>query len=792
MSLIGTGEPIGRPAGLGTSRGSDNSQDGNILTLMRDRFEHACQAEEDNRQSYIKNVRISSTANQWDEEVKKRRGSNRPALTFNLLNIIVKQIIGDYRQNKMSIEVLPSGGPATEEAADIISGLIRHIERDSNAEEAYTNGLECSARGNIGYIRVIPEYESDDVFNQKLKIVPVKNPLTVYCDPAAKLLTRSDAEYIFVTEMISKETFRRLYPKAEEMGWDIVDINSDSAGDWGNDKEIRLCEYFTKERVQARLVAFDNGAVIQIEDNEEIEALEQIGIKAVKEREAERVNIKWRKCNGSHILEEKVYKTKYIPIIPVLGEEVNIEGKTSLRSAIYYAIDAQHSYNYERSTAIENSALTAKAPWKVTLKEIEMFRDQWDNANNTPTPYLIFTPDPLHPNGPERIEPATPSTAAMQNAQLAAQDVQRTTGVFNAQIGEQSNVVSGVGLSEQQHQGITSTFIFLDNLRSAIEHCGRVLIDWIPEIYDKERTIRIINSEDDVEMQTVNQKQQNLLLGVMEVLNDITVGEYDVIVTAGKAFASRRREAVEGLIKWAQAFPQQAPLVADKVLQSMDVPGGEVMAERIKRSLPPQVINDPDSPEGKQAAAQVQQQQQKQQELQQQLLQSKIQVEQGKNQASMAKSSADVQKANAEVIKAKSDIEIAAIEGQNTKIEHAMTVLDASRTNEPAMQGSTNPERIRTNYGSRQEDVDKARQKDEDDMKQAEEIKQMLGQLAGHMVESHKQNQQTLGHIVQSTAQGHQEIAKALEHHAAIASAPIEAIRDKAGRITGSRKVMKE
>jgi hypothetical protein len=815
-SLIGTGSPIGRPAGVGEGKGDVSDEDAAVLTEMRKRFEYACLMEEENDADYVKNVKISSSSNQWDDEVKKKRGSNRPALTFNLLNLVVKQIIGDYRQNKMSIKVLPSGGPATEESADILAGIIRNIEMDSNAGEAYTNALECAARGNRGEIRILPEYEADDVFTQKLVIKSIKNPLTVKRDPNAKLLTRADAEWTFITEMMSKEEFRRLYPKAEEFGWDIVDVHDDDQGAWGDDKTIRLCEYFTKKRIEARLVAFDNGACIQIDNDEEIYAIKQLGINPVKERKADRINIHWRKCNGSHILEERIYKTKYIPVIPVLGEEVNIEGKTYLRSAIYYGIDAQHSYNYERSTAIENSALSAKAPWKVTHKMIELWRDQWDKANTTPQPYLIYTHDPAVPAGPERIEPPTPSTAAMQNSQTAALDVQRTTGVFNSQVGEQTNVQSGVGLSEQQSQGQTSTYIFPDNLKAGIEQCGRVLVDWIPEFYDTDRVVRTINSEDDVEMQKINQKKENPLLGITEVLNDIRVGEYDVIVTAGKAFASRRREAVEGLINWAKAFPQQAPLVADQVLENMDVPGGEVMAERIKRSLPPQVVNDPDSPEGQQAAQQAQQKQQQAEQLQMQLVQGKLQVEQGKNQASMAKSSADVQKANAEVIKAKSDIEIAAIEAHNAKMETAAHILDVTRMNTGATptasglgsspsqppvapQGAVSaggssvpPAAPRTNYGSRQEDIQKAHKKDEQDMKDASDIKQMLTGLAGHLVASHQQNQQMMQHLAQSTAEGHKAIAQGLAHTAAIAGAPVEAIRDKTGRITGSRKKMPE
>lgn len=802
MSLIGTGTPVGRPGGAGTVKtAKDKGKDVAILTLMRQRFEHVCTADTDNRESYVKNVTISSSANQWDEEVKKRRGSNRPALTFNLLNLVVKQIIGDYRQNKMTIKVLPSGGPATDDVADILAGIIRNIETSSKADQAYTNALECAARGGFGYFRILAEYESDDVFNQKLVIKPIHNPLTVYFDPHAKMLTREDARYCLITEMISKEEFRSQYPEAEEMGWDIVDVNSDNMDDWGDDEQIRVCEYFTKEIKTERLVAFDSGAVIAIEDDKEIEALKQIGWNPVKERQADRINIKWRKCNGSHILEERTFKTKYIPIIPVLGEEVNIEGKTHLRSAVYYGIDAQHSYNYERSTAIERSALAAKAPWIVTQKQIELYRDQWDSANTTPQPYLVHMPDSAMPNGPQRIEPPAPSGADMANSQAAAQDVQRTTGVFDSQLGAKSNVLSGVGLSEQQNQGVTSTVIFSDNLRSAIEQCGRVLIDWIPLIYDRERVTRIINAEDDVEMQAVNQKKENPLMGITEVLNDITVGEYDVVVTAGKAFASRRQEAVEGMLKWAQAFPQQAPLVADQILENMDVPGGDVMAARVKRSLPPQVVNDPDSPEGQHAAQQAQQQQQQQQALQQQLLQSKIQVEQGKNQASMVKSSADVQKANAEVIKAKSDIQIAQIEVQNTKIEHAAGLLDHARAasdsqvkqsqHEVTSSEGSSPSPVSTlsssaPFGSRPDDIALAHKRDE-------EKTQMLHALAGHLLAKDQKDShhaQAMHELVGTLAKSHQDIAQHMARQNEIASAPTEAMRDKTGRIVGSRKAV--
>lgn len=786
MSLISMGNTPGRPDGI--VKGGDN-EDNPILTLMRDRFEHIISVDAENRNNYVQNVRISSSNDQWDEEVKKRRGSNRPALTFNLLNGVVKQIIGDYRQNKLAIKVLPSGGQATEDVAEILAAIIRGIETDSNADHSYTNALECAARGGFGYFRVRAMYESDDVFNQKLVIEPIYNPLTVYFDPAAKRITREDAEYCIVTEMLSKSEFRRLYPKAEENGWDLVDITSDNMEDWGDDDNIRIAEYFVKETVEERLVAFSNGSVIQIDNDDEIAALAQIGITPVKERMAERVNIKWYKCTGSAILEQRTFKTKYIPIIPVLGEEVNLEGKTLLRSSVFYGVDAQRSYNYERSAAVERSALAAKAPWLVTNKMIEMWRALWDNANTTPQPYLVYTPDQSAGGPPQRIEPPSTSQAEMANSQIAAQDVQRTTLVFNSQLGANSNIQSGVGLSEQQSQGATSTFIFPDNLRCGIEHCGRVLIDAIPFFYDRERVVRTINSEDVVEMQTVNQQQPNMLLGITEVLNDITVGKYDVVVTAGKAFASRRREAVEGMMKFAQAFPQQAPIIADLMIKNMDVPGGDQMAARIKRSLPPQIVNDPDSPEGQQAAQQAQQQQQMQAQMAQQhmqVAQGKVQAEQGKNQATMVK-------AQAEVVKAKADAFTAVTKAHSDKVETAMNMLDSSRMGNE--QAPTSPQGMQFNIV-----------RSPDEIQHAQTMHDGLSAIAQHLAASHDHHAQStdathelLAHLVngqqalgEHMAHGHALIAGHMERANRIAESPTEAIRDRAGKMIGSRKKVAE
>lgn len=666
--------------------------DETVLKQMRERFGQAADAESENREVWLDDVDFSSTDDQWPDDIKDLRGSGRPRLTINRLNGTVKQIEGDYRQNKLSIKVLPASSDASEDTADILGGLIRNIEQQSNAETVYLNALRYAARGGFAYFRVMPEYASDDTFEQDLFIRFISNPLTVYMDPKARMPTREDARYCFITEMMPKDDFKAEYPKAKLEFMDSLSNLDDSYESWAEGEEVRLAEYFTKEKIPVKLASFDSGAVVEIDDPREIEALAQIGWNLVSEREAQRTQIRWRKCTAGQILEERVYKMRYIPIIPVFGEEINVRGKVRLRGAIYYGKDSQRMYNYWKSTATESVCLQPKAPVMGTPEQFENHEQSWDNVNNKPQTRLLYN----HQNGvplPQLLQPPSQPIGEMAMAGGANVDIQYTTNTFDANLGQKSNETSGIAIGERQQQGTTGNLLFTDNTKTGIEHCGRVLCEMIPLIYDTERVVRTIGLEGESTTQIINKEIRNPILGITEVLNDVTIGKYQVVIEAGQAFATRRREAVEGMIKFAQAFPQQGALISDLVIENMDVPGGEMMAARIKRSLPPQVTTDPDSPEGQQAMQQAQAQQQQQQSMQQQALAAHTQQEQGKNQAEMAKNQANVIKSQAEVEKAKLGVVQAAQEGHMNKIHTAVDLIKTLNPSQPAMpmQPTNNP-----------------------------------------------------------------------------------------------------
>ena len=109
---------------------------------------------------------------------------------------------------------------------------------------------------------------------------------------------------------------------------------------------------------------------------------------------------------------------------------------------------------------------------------------------------------------------------------------------------------------------------------------GKIILDLIPKIYDTERVMRIIGDDGKHELVTVNQQTADAN-GVSRVLNDLTVGEYDVVMDTGPGFNSKRQEAVTAMMPLISSNQQLFQLAGDLVFRNMDFPGADVIADRL-------------------------------------------------------------------------------------------------------------------------------------------------------------------------------------------------------------------
>lgn len=609
-----------------------------ILNLAQERWEKAVNAEHDNRERMADDLRFANL-DQWPEEVKQER-ANKPMLTLDHTGQHVRQVIGDIRQNRPAIKVRPHDDSSDKDTAEVIEGLIRHIESNSKAQIAYTTAAQSSVQMGYGVFRIVTEYATDDTFEQDIKIKRVRNPFTVYFDPGANELCREDMDWAFVSTMISQDEFKKKYPKAP-----VSDLGQLEKGDhrakWYEPKKVRIAEYFVREDIEKEVSLMSDGQTLCLDDYTEEQRIEIAyqGLTVVKSRKVKTKKVLQYKITGDTILEgPNEFPSRYIPLIPVYGEESDIEGEVEYRGIVRAAKDPQRMYNYWRTTGVELLALQPKAPWLVTPTQIEGFDGYWDKAGTANMPYLPYNPDPQAPV-PQRQMPPSPPSAVWQEAANSVDDIKAATGLYNSSLGQASNETSGRAIIARERQSDTSTFTYIDNLSRAIEHCGTILVDMIPKIYDTARTVRILGEDDAEKIVKVNQ------LGG----KDITKGKYDVKVVTGPSYATKRMEAADSMMRFVQAVPQAGQVAADLIADNMDWPGAEKIASRLKKLVPPDMDeiseDDPDAQQKMQQAQQAQQQQMEMFALERDAKQAEI----DKDKAKAALDSANAVKVSQEV-----------------------------------------------------------------------------------------------------------------------------------------------
>lgn len=601
-------------------------------------FERCRDKETHNRQNWLDDVRFARLGEQWPQAVKQQRErEGRPCLTINRLPAFIRQVTNDARQNTPSIKFHPVGDGADQATAKILDGLARNIQYTSNADVAYDNALDNAVTGGFGYFRISTDYADDDTFDQDIRIEQIKNPLSVYGDPMSSAADSSDWNECFVTEMWDRDSFEKKWPKAE-----ITNFEADSHDsiDWFSENEVRVAEWWRREEVPAMLLKLSNGIVMLEEEfkkpeNQEFFELCEPPVTEVSRRPTRTMKVTQYLMSGNEILEENEWAGKYIPIIPVYGDEVMVDGERHFISMVRFARDPQQMLNFWRTASTELVALAPKAPFVGAVGQFSTDAIKWANANNVSYPYIEY--DAVDVNGvpvppPQRQPFAGPPAGALQEAINASDDMKTIMGLYNASLGEKSNETSGRAIMARQKEGDTSTFNFTDNLSRGIRHAGRVLCDLIPKIYSGPRMLRVIHEDGSNEHVPVNgmqppqapqgqqqgvpgapqQPQENTLeqQAVARVF-DLSAGKYDVTCETGPSYNTKREEAAGQMVEFIRAVPQSAGMIGDLLAKNLDWPGADKIAER----LAPKGMD----PQTQQMQAQMQQMGQHIQQLTQQL-----------------------------------------------------------------------------------------------------------------------------------------------------------------------------
>ena len=553
-----------------------------IVELFKDDLER----ESENRNAAEADIKFAKLGEQWPEQAKREREQEgRPCLTLNKMPTFIRQVVNDSRINSPQIKVKPVDDEADPDTAEVLSGLIRNIEYTSQADVAYDTALDAAVTGGMGFWRVATEYCDEQSFAQDIFIHRITNPLSVVFDSHSESLDGSDWRHASLIDHLTEDELKRRHKAKKDVGSFDGEVGQ-------NDDEdlIRIAEFWHIDEVSEKLLMLSDGSVLTedeyLKPHPEIgiplkDILADLGVVVARERKSSKREVKQYIC-GSEIIETNDWAGKWIPIIPVFGDEVFCNGKRYLKSLIRDAKDSQQNFNYWRSGATEAVALGPKTPFIGPSGAFDSAAGKWATANVKNHPYIEYDGG----IAPQRQPFVGVPAGMLQEAMNASDDMKAIIGIYDASLGARSNETSGKAIMARQREGDVSTFHFIDNLAKSIAHTGRILVDLIPKIYDTERVIRVIGA--DGESKNVPLKQKTEHKGVERIF-DLGVGKYDVAVDTGPSFTTQREEAATQMIELIRGYPNAAPIIGDLLAKNLNWPDADEIAKRLKAMLPPQI-----------------------------------------------------------------------------------------------------------------------------------------------------------------------------------------------------------
>ena len=520
---------------------------------------------------------------QWDNTARQAFENNGyAAVTDNVIPSFLRQITNEMRQNTPVIAFHPLDNES-QDAAEVRTDLVRNIQLDSNAEIAYDTAGWLAAATGLGYFRLTNEYCDPKSFDQKIVVKAIFDANAVLMDPSHRTVTAEDMDWCFMRTAMSKDAYKRKYPLTALTGLDDEPKGWEEAkGLWLSKEEVIVVEYFRKVEEPATLYRVLNTRTGETEDT--IEAPDELGLAdgtlvIINTRETTRTVIQHFVLNEVEILAETTWPGCYIPIIPVKGDELWIEGKRKLIGAVEPAVDSQVQLNYFLSLASKLVQMAPAAPYIGTARQFKDFEQQWADINVSGQAFLPYNKDDSV-GPPSRDLGEVPIQNAMAICQQARDNLKQIFSIYDASLGAQSNEESGKAILARQTQSERGNFHFIDNLKRALQHAGVIMLDAIPAFYDTPRTIQTVKPDGTKSIIAVNGPSQIKL----------TEGSYGVVVTADKPFGTKRQEAVALMLELGRAYPQALPLISDLITINSDWPGAKECAARLRTAVPPAAL----------------------------------------------------------------------------------------------------------------------------------------------------------------------------------------------------------
>jgi len=599
-----------------------------------------------------------------------------------MTSAIVDQVCTDIDQASFDIRITPAGGDATKDTAMTYDGMVRNIENMSNAPTVYRQAAKGFVTCGIDGWMVDQAFVDSDSFDQDLVIRKIPNFIDrVWFDPTAEEQDKSDSRYWFVLHPVSVDEYEARWPEGSQMS---VPMDREGEAYYDKAETILIGQMYYCEEEERELVLMSNGQVHEVNDDfkKVKDDLERLGVTEVRRRKRFKKKVCYRYFDANDWLgdaKETVFDRPNV--IPVYANFQIFENKTLYHGVVRKLIDPQRVYNYSASREIEEGALAPRAKYWMTTTQAAGHEGTLATMNTNSDPVQFYNPDPDSPMPPQQQGGAQINAGLVNVKESMKNLLNSVSGMFAANMGDNPNVQSGIAIQSLQDKGENGNIKYFKAMEVAIAATGRLIVKAIPKVYDSERAVRVLYEDDQYDMVDINQHVIDESTGNPVVVNDLSVGQYDVVCSAGPSFQSRQQETMQAMLDIAKVDPSLLVMGGDLFLKNIPTPIANQLAERKRAQMvqqgliPPDQLTD-DEKEQLQAQAQEQGQQQDPAMVLAMAEQAKAQAEMlnaqtnaAKEQRELMKLQLEYAKAQQEAVKDTADIQIDSHDSETKRMQ---------------------------------------------------------------------------------------------------------------------------
>lgn len=557
----------------------------------------------------------------WDSQSRaKRTMKGKLCLETNLIRPAQRELIAEQRAVDPQIMIIPTDASIPTKIVETKSGLFRHICYKSNAKlvwsQSYRDQIDCGYGAFV--IKSVPA--NNGTCQKELQFGAINDVLQCFWDVGAKTTFKTDGNCAGMTFSMNKKEFHARYPK-QEIPTD--NISNQMTAISYNDDNVELMLYYKRHYKKIRVKILEDGTQLSQSQYEELSKQNELELQQEESRyhlfrlmlaqkgvPSEKIppfqsrvkplpKLKRDKTTSEsyicayvlsryEVLEREDLPVDELPLVYVNGDSVILDG---CENPLPYSIDAQAPQqltNYLISEIADSVNDRFRPKFMGTKVHFSDNPDQWNNPDLSVT--LTYTPDPRAPNSsPQQFMGSSVDPNLLSLYQEAKQDVMSVLAVRQ----ELSPDASGTAMLVNEMGAANQKGTYPDNLNLAIAHGAKILLKWMPSVYDTERTITTRSQDGKLDYVTINKTIYELdEKNELRIENDMNLGEFTVDVYGGASFAAQRIMGVNFLNNLTQLdVEKMLPLTCDIIAEATPFIFSNKLANRLKQVVvPPQII----------------------------------------------------------------------------------------------------------------------------------------------------------------------------------------------------------